>query len=139
AFEVKFERRNVIREIGQIAPVICSLRSILEALIPSPQLSTIRVRNAMACADFGRRAIMPSLSCSSVVISRGFLGRPVRIPKYARCFILFNAFLAHGSSAAWAWSRPRHRIRGWFETQLVPPGGPHAPGAGPRAPPCALD
>src|SRR2546423_11545550 len=36
----------------------------------------------MACADFGRRAIILNFSRSASTISRGFLGRPVRMPKY---------------------------------------------------------
>ena len=51
-------------------------------LTPWPQLSTIRARMAMACADFGRRAIILNFCRFAATISRGFLGRPVRIPKY---------------------------------------------------------
>jgi len=65
-----------------IAPVICGFRATSELFIPSPQLTTIRARIAVACADFGRRAIMLTFSRSASTISRGFLGRPVRIPKY---------------------------------------------------------
>ena len=50
--------------------------------MPSSQLSTIRARIAMACADFGRRAMRLNFSRSTSAISRGFLGRPVRITKY---------------------------------------------------------
>jgi hypothetical protein len=69
-----------------------------ELLIPSPQLSTIRARTAMACDDFGRRASMLNFAPSSVLISSGFLGRPVPIPKYAAHPYLCNAFLAQDTS-----------------------------------------
>ena len=35
----------------------CSFRATSELFIPCPQLSTIRARIAMACADFGRRGV----------------------------------------------------------------------------------
>ncbi len=77
------------RHLPTVAPVRCNFRATSELLIPCPQLSTIRARIAMACADFGRRAIMINFSRSSTAISRGFLGRPVRIPKHApRCRFL---------------------------------------------------
>jgi hypothetical protein len=66
-----------------VAPVTCIFRATSELFIPCSQPSTIRARIAMACADFGRRAIMFNFSRSSAAISSGCLGRPVRIPKYA--------------------------------------------------------
>ena len=57
----------------------------------------MRARIAIACADFGRRAIMFSFSRSSAAISRGFLGRPVRIPKY-RFHKYTNVYLGLKSS-----------------------------------------
>jgi len=50
----------------------------------------------MACADFGRRAIMLNFSRSAATISRGFLGRPVRLPKYAAKIILIQRISRSG-------------------------------------------
>lgn len=74
--------RNRSRHFPTVAPVMCKFRATSELLIPSPQLSTIRARIAIACDDFGRRAIMLNFSRSASTISSGFLGRPVRMPKY---------------------------------------------------------
>jgi hypothetical protein len=61
---------------------MCNFRATSALHIPCPQFSTIRARKAMDCADFGRREIMLNFSRSASMISRGFFGRPVRIPEY---------------------------------------------------------
>ena len=68
--------------------------------MPCAQPSTMRARNAADCADLGRRAIIFNLFHSAATISRGCLGRPVRIPKYAAYLDLFNGFLAQNTSAS---------------------------------------
>ncbi len=72
--------RNRSRHFPTVAPVMCSFRATSELLIPCPQLSTIRARIAMACDDFGLRAIMLNFSRSASTISSDFLGRPVACP-----------------------------------------------------------
>ena len=90
--------------------------------MPSPQLSTIRAFMAIACADLGRRAIMLNLSRSASTISRGFLGRPVRIPKYEAkaSGIYSNVFLAQDTSSECASTKASgcHAGSGDGRTQL---------------------
>ncbi len=88
--------RNRSRHFPTVAPVMCNLRATSELLIPAPQPSTMRARIAMACDDFGRRAIMFNFSRSSAAISSGFLGRPVRIPQYAGLQLLLQRISRSG-------------------------------------------
>ena len=87
---------NRSRHFPTVAPVICSFRATSALFMPSPQLSTIRARMAIACADLGRRAIMLNFSRSASTISRGFLGRPVRIPQYEAKAVFIQRFYRSG-------------------------------------------
>jgi glycosyltransferase involved in cell wall biosynthesis len=75
--------RKRSRHLHTVAPLMRSLLATMPLLAPSSQPSTMRARMAMACEDFGRRAIIVSFCRSSSVPFSGLVGRPMAIRKYA--------------------------------------------------------
>jgi hypothetical protein len=90
---------NRSRHFPNVAPVMCSVCATSELLIPSPQLSTIRARSAVACADFGRRVIHDQFRPIRSNDFQRFLGTTrAHTQRMRPKSCLFNVFLAQDTS-----------------------------------------